>query len=271
MKGCFGLKKQPWYDMKISIYSLLLFTVLASCSRRNLTYFSDLPEGSTYTETINNATAPQIQPDDLLNITVSTLNPESNLLFNSGVITTLGSTANTGNTVTKINEGYLVDKNGAVNFPVLGKVVLAGLTIDEATEKMADRLQSEVKNPIVNIRILNFRVTVIGEVNQPSTFAVPTEKINIIEALGLAGDMTVFGKRENVLLIREKEGIRSTVRLDLNNKALLSSPYFYLQQNDIVYVEPVRAKAEQASLIRSNISIVLSTVSILSIILTRFL
>lgn len=257
--------------MKIYIYLLLLFIVLASCSRRNLTYFSDLPENSAYTEPINNATEPEIQPDDLLSITVSTLNPESNLLFNSGVITTIGSPANTGSTVTKINEGYLVDKNGAVNFPALGKVELAGLTIEEATEKMTDELQSEVKNPIVNIRFLNFRITVIGEVNQPSTFAVPTERINIIEALGLAGDMTAFGKRENVLLIREKDGVRSTVRLNLNNKELLSSPYFYLQQNDIVYVEPVKARAAQANTSRANISFALSIASVLTLILTRLL
>ncbi|WPP52911.1 polysaccharide biosynthesis/export family protein [Catalinimonas niigatensis] len=256
--------------MKINSYLLLLFIVLTACSKRNLTYFSNLPENSVYTETISNVIEPQIQPDDLLSITVSTLNPESNLLFNSGVLTTIGSNNNSG-TVSKLNDGYLVDKNGAVNFPILGKVVLAGLTMEEATEKMTDRLQSEVKNPIVNIRLLNFRITVIGEVSRPSTFTVPTQKISIIEALGLAGDLTVYGRRENVLLIREKEGVRSTLRLDLNNKDVLSSPYFYLQQNDIVYVEPVKAKAEQTNLTRTYVSFTLSVMSVITVILFRFL
>src|SRR5688572_19522087 len=103
---------------------------------------------------------------------------------------------------------------------------------------MTNEIKAHVKNPIVNIRFLNFKVTVIGEVNAPATFTVDTEKINVLEALGLAGDMTAFGKRDNVLIIREKEGVRSTARINLNNKDVLNSPFFYLQQNDIVYVEP---------------------------------
>ncbi|MEK6481701.1 polysaccharide biosynthesis/export family protein [Catalinimonas sp. 4WD22] len=254
-------------------FFFLLAITLASCSQRNLTYFSDLPESIAYTESIQNAVEPVIQPDDLLSITVSTLNPESNLLFNSGVLTTIGSASSSGGTVTKINEGYLVDTQGAVNFPVLGKVSLAGLTIEEATEKMTEELQSEVKDPIVNIRFLNFRITVIGEVSQPSTFTVPTERINILEALGLAGDMTPFGKRENVLLIREKDGERTAVRLDLNHKDLLASPYFYLQQNDVVYVEPVKARGIQANTGRINLLFALSiatSLASMTILLSRF-
>lgn len=103
---------------------------------------------------------------------------------------------------------------------------------------------------------MNFMVTVIGEVNNPSTFTVPTEKINILEALGLAGDMTVYGKRENVLVIREKDGIRSVNRLNLNDKDILSSPFYYLTQNDVVYVEPDRIKAIQASTNQRNLTLI---------------
>src|SRR5690554_4868111 len=234
------------------LYFLFVIFIFSSCATRNLIYLSDLPEEHTNTEPVVNAIDPQIQPVDLLSITVSTLNPESNLLFNSGVISSVGSASSI--TTSMFNEGYRVDKEGEPSFPLLGKVHLAGLTIDEATVKMVQLLESEVKNPIVNIKLLNFRITVVGEVNQPSTFPVMTERINIVEAIGLAGDLTPFGRRENVLLIREIENVRTMVRLDLNKKDIFTSPYYYLQQNDIIYVEPVRARAEQASLTRSNIS-----------------
>lgn len=218
---------------------LLVYVVAAilfsSCSKRNLVYFSDLPKSTDFNTPIKNYSAPRIQQDDILSVSVSSLNPESNVLFNNVL---LPSTGNTNVIADKINEGYLVDKNGFINFPVIGKVSLAGLTKEQATEKMTDLIKAHVKNPIVNIRFLNFKVTVIGEVSKPATFTIPTEKITILEALGLAGDMTAYGKRENVLIIREKDGIRSTSRVNLNNKDVLSSPYFYLQQNDIVYVEP---------------------------------
>ena len=111
---------------------------------------------------------------------------------------------------TKGSEGYLVDKSGFVNFPVIGKVMLAGLNKEQATEKMTAEIKQHVKSPIMNIRFTNFKITVIGEVRQPSTFTVATEKINVLEALGLAGDMTAYGKRENVLIIREQQGVRKS-------------------------------------------------------------
>jgi polysaccharide export outer membrane protein len=214
---------------------LLLLTVFASCAKRNLVYFSDLPVSSDFTTPIRNYVPPKIQSGDILSISVSSLSPESNVLFNNVLL----PTANNNNVIAdKLDEGYLVDKDGFINFPVLGKIRLAGFSKEEATQKMTDLIKENVKNPIVNIRYLNFSVTVIGEVNTPSTFVIPSEKVNVLEALGLAGDMTAFGRRENVLIIREKEGVRTTSRINLNNKDVLNSPYFYLQQNDIVYVEP---------------------------------
>ena len=218
-------------------FGLICLCVLfdLSCSNRNLVYFSDLPKTTDLKTPINNYDPPKVQPDDILNITVSSLNPESNVLFNNVLLPASGNTNVIAN---KIDEGYLVDKDGFINFPVIGKINLSGLTKEQATEKMTGLIKEHVKNPIVNIRFLNFKITVIGEVAKPSTFTIATEKINVLEALGLAGDMTVYGRRENVLIIREKGGIRSTAKINLNNKDVLSSPYFYLQQNDIVYVEP---------------------------------
>jgi polysaccharide export outer membrane protein len=222
-------------SVSVRIVSFSLLILLSSCYKRNLVYFSDLPASTPFNTPIKNYNAPKIQPDDILSITVSSLNPESNVLFNNVLLPTQG---NTNVIADKIDEGYLVDKNGFINFPVIGKISLTGLTKEEATERMTSLIKEHVKNPIVNIRFLNFKVTVIGEVQEPATFTVATEKINILEALGLAGDMTAYARRENVLIIREKDGVRSTARINLNNKEVLSSPYFYLQQNDIIYVEP---------------------------------
>jgi polysaccharide biosynthesis/export protein len=215
---------------------LALLILISSCStKRNLVYFSDLPKTTDFSTAIKNYTAPKIQADDILSISVSSLNAESNVLFNNVL---LPANNNSNVIAEKIDDGYLVDKNGAINFPVIGKIPLAGLTKEQATEKMTDLIKEHVKNPIVNIRYLNFKVTVIGEVTKPATFIVDTDKINVLEALGLAGDMTAFGRRENVLIIREKDGVRTTARIDLNKKDVLTSPFFYLQQNDVVYVEP---------------------------------
>lgn len=227
------------------IYYTLILVISTSCSRRNLIYFSDIDSQSGYSVQVNDTVEPEIQSDDLLRITVSSLNPESNLLFNSGILQPTGNLST--NVISQLNEGYLVDKNGEINFPVLGQVKLGGLTKEQALQEMTFRLKEYVKNPIVNLRFMNFKVTVIGEVNRPSTFTVETEKITILEALGLAGDMTAFGKRENVLIIREKNGVRSANRLNLNEKDILGSPFYYLEQNDVVYVEPDKIKAVQAS------------------------
>ena len=218
----------------LRVTGLILLIALSSCSKRDLVYFSDM-SSTEPNAPVKNFASPKIQPDDILSITVSSLSPESNVLFNNVLLPTNG---NTNVIAEKINEGYLVDKNGFINFPVIGKIALGGLTKEEAVDKMTDLIKTQVKNPIVNVRFVNFKVTVIGEVANPASFVIETEKVNVLEALGLAGDMTAYGRRENVLVIREKEGIRSTVRLNLNSKAVFNSPYFYLQQNDIVYVEP---------------------------------
>jgi len=254
--------------MNKNLCFLVVLVIFSSCATRNIIYFSDLPQDAVSTEEVNNILDPLIQPTDYVSVRVNTLNPETNLLFNSGVIPNIGG--GSGNVGSLSNEGYRVDKDGAINFPILGKVVLGGLTIDEATEKLTKLLENEAKNPIVNIKLLNFKITVLGEVSSPGTFSVSTENINIIEAIGLAGDLTPYGKRENIMLVRVKDGVRTTARFNLNKKDVFLSPYFYLQQNDMIYVEPVRARAEQASMSRNNISLAFSVISIVTLLLTRF-
>ncbi|GAA0879733.1 polysaccharide biosynthesis/export family protein [Algoriphagus jejuensis] len=230
-----------------------------------MVYFSDISTDVTFSTSIDSLVQQRIQEDDLLSITVTSLNAESNMLFNAGVLMPTGGTVNTVIS-TPINESYLVDKDGFINYPVIGKINLKGLTKLEAVNKMAGLLDEYVQNPIINIRIMNFKVTVLGEVQRPSSFIIPTEKVTILEALGLAGDMTAYGRRENVLIIREKDGVRNTTRLNLNDKKVLSSPYFYLQQNDVIYVEPYKTKSIQSDSNPRTFAIITSVVSLLTIV-----
>ena len=258
-KSPFPSQLDPFSMKYLAYLSILL---LFSCSQRNLVYFSDINTDTDFSVPVGQITEPTIQENDLLSITVSSLNPESNLLFNVGVLVPSGDRANTV-VANPINENYLVDKQGYINYPVIGKIQLKGLNKQQATDKMTQLVSDYVKDPIINIRFTNFKVTVIGEVQNPNSFIIPTEKVTILEAIGLAGDLTVYGKRENVLLIREKEGLRTAIRLNLNDKNLLASPYFFLQQNDVIYIEPYKTKAIQADSNPRTFAIVSSALSLL--------
>jgi polysaccharide export outer membrane protein len=251
--------------MKRSFIVLLVSTCFFSCAKRNLVYFSDLETYMDYSVNVDQSNEPRIQVDDLLSITVTSLNPESNMLFNVGVLMPSGDRNNTI-VNSPINDSYLVDKDGNINYPVVGLINLKGLTKQEAINKMNVLLNEYVKDPIINIRFMNFKVTVIGEVQRPDMFVIPTEKITVLEALGLAGDMTAYGKRENVMIIREKDRVRTAARLNLNDKNVLNSPYYYLQQNDIVYVEPYKTRSIQADANPTRIALITS-ISSLAVIL----
>lgn len=259
-------------------YFVLILAVVSCKPSRDLVYFSNLEDSDIdTTRTIENLETPTIQPDDVLGITVNSLSVESNMLFNQGVLGTLGSPVAEGDQQQNRQvEGYLVDQGGFVNFPVIGRLKLGGLTRAEATDTIQNILNRDyVENPTVNIRFLNFKVTVLGEVRNPSSYVITTERINVLEAIALAGDMTAVGKRENVLIIRENNGKRKLLRVNLNDKKLLESPDYYLQQNDIVYIEADSYKAAQADLRRANVQFVLSitltamTIATLAITLSR--
>ena len=256
---------------KILTYFICLL-LLASCgSSRNLAYFDNLRESTVYTEKVTHTSEAKIQPGDLLSIHVTSLSPESNILFNRGTLPVV-SNAGIGNVASvQETEGYLVDKSGSVVLPILGKVQVEGMTREEAETSLTAKLQTYLKEPVVNVRFRNFKVTVIGEVNRPSTFQVADGNVNLLEALGMAGDMTAFGKRENVLVIRETKDERVMARLNLNDKGILQSPFFNLQQNDIVYVEPDKARAVQASTNARNISLLVGAMSVITIVISRLL
>jgi len=256
--------------MKKSILYLMLLVLISSCQSRNLAYFSDIETNAEISQSMPEIPEVKIGPDDILSITVTTINPEANALFNTGEVIEQGATVNYNNTRSNLyREGYLVDNKGNIDFPVIGLVNVSGLTRTEAKVVLKEKLIKVVKDPIINIRFLNYRITVVGEVNRPDTFTIPSEQITIFQALGMAGDMTAFGKRENVLVMREEGGKLNLKRLDLNKKDVLASSYFYLQPNDVVYVEPDNAKGRQA---RSNPqlwALASSVLTIIVVLLTR--
>ena len=265
------MNHKPHLKIALIACGFLFFT---SCSsRKDLVYFSDLDNGQRFELAVPQQTEPQVQPNDILSITVSTLSPESNVLFSGGASVSRVSSGSTSypSSARSTASGYTVDKNGYINFPVLGQVKVAGLTKDQVRDKPTTEISKYVKSPIVNVTFENFKVTVIGEVNRPSTFTVNNDQINLLEALGLAGDMTVYGKRENVLIIREQNGKRTMNRVNLNRKDVLNSPFFYLKQNDIVYVEPDKAKGDQISTGRQILPYIVSAASIITIVVSRLI
>ena len=260
------LNKRNWWLL------LLPFLLVACQSYKKVPYFQDV-------EVVNEANQQEklydarIMPKDLLTIVVSCTNPELAIPFNLTVASSAGLAASTSSNVTTqaALQPYLVDNEGNINFPVLGELKLGGLTKREAEQLILDKLKPYMKEtPIVTVRMVNYKISVIGEVARPGTFTISNEKVNLLEALAMAGDMTVYGLRDNVKLIREDaNGKQQIVTLDLNKAETILSPYYWLQQNDIVYVTPNKAKARNSdvgnstSLWFSATSILVSVVSLL--------
>jgi len=265
-------------------FILLILLIFSSCaSTKHIAYFQNISEKvRDTTEAITqNPVTPTIEPDDILLIMVSSLNEAAAIPFNqaptsassSSIIIGANSTAESlYGRASDMSLGYLVTQQGEVNFPVLGHLRLEGLTISQAQDTIERRLLSYLVDPLVNIRFLNYKITILGEVGHPGTYNIPNQQITLPQALGLAGDMTIFGKRVNVLVIREKNGQRQYGRIDLNNtRSLFESPFYYLQQNDIVYVEPRKSKlwnTDQTTI--RNVSIMATILSAVSILVTRF-
>ena len=232
-----------------------MFFGISCTSSKKITYFKDVQD-STSRSMLGTVEAP-IQKNDILNITISSLNAKFDVEYNK-----------TDNAGTK---GYLVNSDGNIQLPKLGNVAAAGLTKKQLTESITNIIvaKNEILNPIVEIRHLNFEVTVLGEVANPTVITVPSEQISLIKAIGLAGDLTIFGKRDNVLLIREENGKRLTRHINLNSADFLSSPYYYLKPNDVIYVEPNKTKIASTDRSQQIIPVVLSGISILILVLDR--
>lgn len=249
-------------NFSIPTLSLLLVAIFffSSCaSKKNIVYFQDASDYETIVS--ENSHTNKFKIDDVISIHVSTLNPEASLPFN------LFKGAEEGG-FTPQQVDYIVDKNGEVDFPVLGAIKIVGLSTEETKELIKEKLSLYLKNPIVNIRLKNFSVTVLGEVNRPGTYPVLGEQITILEALGLANDLTIKGMRNNVLVIRDFNGTKVYTRVDLTQKESLNSPVYYLTQNDVVYVEPNKSAVTSSSLDnRASIWVSIASVLITSTVL----
>ena len=239
-----------------SLMAILCVTVLliSSCvSTKKIAYLQN-SENITY-EVSDSLYDAHIMPKDVLTITVSTTDPEAAAPFNLSVPTALNQTSRYS-TAQPVLQAYLVDNNGCIDFPVVGTLQVGGLTKSACEQLIQGKIKpymNENENPIVTVRMSSYSVSVLGEVARPGSFQVSREKITIFEALALAGDLTIYGVRDRVKLVREDaKGRKKIHTLDLTNANIVNSPYYYLQQNDVVYVEPNKVKSRNSSIGQST-------------------
>jgi polysaccharide export outer membrane protein len=242
-----------------SIY-LAVFLFASCASRKDVVYLQDV--GNFETQVDNNKSATKFKVDDLVAIHVSSLNPEISAPFN------LYKGSSEGGRSEQVS--YLVDQDGMIDFPVIGKLKIEGLSPDELRTLLRQKLTDYLKDPIINIRLMNFTVTILGQVGRPGTYPVNGEQISILEALGMAGDLTLRAKRDNILIMRDFNGTKVYSRLDLTSKNVVKSPVFYLSQNDVVYVEPNKVGIKDTSLGAST-SLTISIISTLFTTATIFI
>lgn len=238
----------------INYFTLLMaicITLLTACSSyKNVPYFQDVKYSTNAVETIENFKPITIQPADILSVSVSNLNPQA---YNDS----------TGRTV-----GYSVDKDGNIKLPLIGSIKVNGLTTTTAEQQIQDKLEPFLKNADVVVRIKNFKVSVMGDVARPDVYNVVSERVTITEALTMAGDLNITAKRSQILLVREVDGKREYVPIDLLSSNLFRSPYFYLKNNDMLYVQPDKTKYAAVDGSYRTFSLVLSALSVVAIVLT---
>jgi polysaccharide export outer membrane protein len=245
---------------------LVFVTLLFSCaSREDVVYYQNIDTMAQQQKISSYET--RIQPDDLLMIIVSAEDPEIAMPFNLQSVSMVAPSRQDLVISQQTMQLYLVDASGAIEFPVLGKLQISGLTRSEVLGMIKKRIAVYIKDPIINLRIMNFKVSVQGEVNAPGTYTVDSERITLIEALSKARDMTIYGKRNNILIIREIDGIKSYNRVDITKADFINSPFYYLAQNDVVYVEPNQNKINGAA-IGANTGVIISITSILITLIT---
>lgn len=230
----------------ISIVCLLL---CASCTTTNKIAYFQNAQDTAYKKTLTSIDAP-FQKNDILTIVISSANAAASADFNK---------------VDALGKGYLINKDGNVELPMLGDVKAAGLTKKELKDNITNLILQKklLVDPLVEIRYLNFEITVLGEVGHPGVINVPSEQITLVKALSIAGDLTIYGKRDNVLLIREEDGVRRTRHIDLTSSDFLNSEYYYLKPNDLVYVEPNKTKIAVSGRSQQTIPLIFSSLTIL--------
>lgn len=251
--------------MRFFLFFLFIaVTALFSCSTRQVKFTNYLERIDTTGKTVLNLPEPRIQKHDLLSIKVysQSADPRTDLPYNLPEQMVAGSSASSA------TAGFLVDEKGTIEYPRLGTLQVEGLTKNELAQMIRSRLQNELKSPSAIVRFLNYRVTVLGEVRTPGTFTIPTERVTILEALGLAGDVNEFGRRDTVKVAREIDGRIQIGFVNLASSDLFRSPYYRLQQNDVVYVEQSRRRRvqEERQAVAQQVGIAASIVTAIALI-----
>lgn len=254
--------------MKIRLFLFMLIAtmLLSSCATtKSINYFQDLEHGIS--EQVLNPMQIKIKPEDKISIIVNSKDPQLANLFNLPLVSNrIGQLVNSSNLQIS---GYTVDSLGCIDFPVLGKIHIAGMNREEISQTIKEHLISKslVKDPIVTVEFMNLVVAVMGEVNKPGQFNIERDKITLLDAISLAGDLTIYGKRENILVLRQERGKQISYKVNLcSGYDLYASPVFYLQQNDVVYVEPNNTRARQSTINGNNIRSTSFWVSIASLL-----
>jgi polysaccharide export outer membrane protein len=262
-----------FFLLMILLFPIIVFT---SCSTvKNTKYFQDIPDsGKLMPIPKYEYTEPKIQSDDILTILVEPIDPTAAAAINGGNI----PVANSAISITSASSGagmptsgYLVDNDGNVDVPILGKIKLSGYTINQAADTIKKIASKYYNSPSVIVRYANFKITVTGEVLRPGVYVMPNQKSTILDALSMAGDLTIYGKRDNVLLLREgPNNTKIAYRINLTKSNIISAPYYYLQQNDYIYIEPSKGKAAANDLAQTRyFAIFTSVLTIIIIVLSR--
>lgn len=250
------------------VAGILWMASLESCtSSKKLTYFQGM---SSIEDTImvGESFVPTIKKGDVLSVQVSSLNAEASAYFNPTALAEVNPSVAATNPLGRTS-GYLVDADGTIKLPLIGQVAVAGLTNSKASELIGSKLEPYLKEPTVNVRNLNFRISVLGEVAHPALFSIPNEQISLPEALGLAGDLTIYGRRDNILIIREENNKRVFTRLDLTRRDVFTSPFYSLHPNDVIYVEPGKARVTSVDRAYQLAPIFIGALSLIAIVATR--
>jgi polysaccharide export outer membrane protein len=250
------------------IIFVLVFSMLSSCvNTKKAAYFANLRDSTVF----NDLNIPEyvIQKNDLLSITVNSINPDASRIFNLPNKQEIRSSTPTGTVLEPA--GYLVNNEGFIKFLMIGSILAEGSTKEQLQTTIRDAITERklLIDPVVEVRHLNFRVTVLGEVTRPNVITVTNEKITLLEAIGLAGDLTIFGKRNDVLIIRTEGGKRIANRVNLNTTELINSPYYYLRPNDVIYVEPNPARVQTSSRIIPLLPAIVSSLSVMIVVIDR--
>ncbi|TNE55625.1 MAG: polysaccharide export protein [Bacteroidetes bacterium] len=242
-----------------TILIVVLGILLPACkTREKLVYFQhgDLPDSTEQKIPFEF----RYKPNDIVSINISSSNPELVKPFNANLLPSNYPDGYTSGNASR--DGYLIDEQGEIQFPVIGSIKIGGLSRTEAIEVMTKKLKEYVDDPIVNMRVTNFKVTILGSVNQPGTFNIPNERISLLEALGLAKDTKITGIRKNVLIIRDEDGQKKEYRIDLTSREFYKSQVYYLEQNDVVYVEPNKKERFGSTVFKSSTGIFVSSVTV---------